>query len=72
MVNNLWVIYKYDSKHTGSRTNVRSNIGKMYEKTRMDGHTDGQTDRRMDRWERYKGLYAQMVEPLVSRKIGHY
>ena len=60
-----WIkLDKYYSKHTVSWTTVRENTGQMYRQTRVDGRTIGQ--------ERYKGLYIQMVEPMVPCNIGHY
>ena len=55
---------KYYSKHTGSATNIRANIRKFNGRKITDRQTIGQ--------ERYKGLYIQMVEPVVSCNIGHY
>ena len=40
MVINFWGLYKYDSKHKVSWTNIQAKILKMYEQTRMDGRID--------------------------------
>ena len=37
MVFNLSGLDKYDSKHTGSQTNIQANIGGTYERIRTDG-----------------------------------
>ena len=39
MVINLWGLDKYESKHTGSQTNVQANIRQMYEIKIMDRQT---------------------------------
>ena len=37
MVINLRGLYKYEVKHTGSRTNKQANIGNTYDQTITDG-----------------------------------
>ena len=44
-------------------------VAKMYEQTSGKFTIEQE---RIDRQERYKGLYVQMVEPVVSWNIGHY
>ena len=72
MILNIQVVIQTYDQTSGKCTRKQEWTGNGRTDGRTDRHTDRQTDRRMDRWERYKGLYAQMAEPLVSRKIGHY